>query len=246
MQSPVGEVTQAVKDAIDVGYRHIDCAYVYGNEDEVGEGITAKISEGVVKRYKINKILTKNHSNQYFYFLLFREDLFITSKLWNTFHRPDLVVPALKKTLESLKTSYLDLYLIHWPFAYKEEGDNFPKDADDKILFSDVDFVDTWKAMEETVDLGLAKSIGISNFNAAQTQRVLDSCRIKPVTNQIECHPYLTQQKLGAFLKSVDIVVTAYSPLGSPNRPWVTKDDPVLLEDPKVCLSKRKKIQNLA
>lgn len=146
--------------------------------------------------------------------VVFREDLFITSKLWNTYHRPDLVVPALKTTLSNLKTPYLDLYLIHWPFAYKEEGDNFPKDAEGNLIFSDVDFVDTWKAMEQAVDLGLAKSIGISNFNVAQTQRILDACRIKPVTNQVECHPYLTQQKLGEFLKKHNILLTAYSPLG--------------------------------
>lgn len=135
--------------------------------------------------------------------------------MWNTVHRPDLVLPALKQTLEKLNTPYLDLYLIHWPFAYKEGGDDFPKDDNEKILFSDVDYLDTWKAMEELVDTGLTKSIGISNFNAAQTKRVLDVARIKPVTNQVECHPYLTQQKLSAYLKSVDIVVTAYSPLGS-------------------------------
>ncbi|XP_031618865.1 aldo-keto reductase family 1 member B1-like isoform X1 [Contarinia nasturtii] len=210
--SPVGQVTQAVKDAIDIGYRHFDCAYVYGNEAEVGTGINAKITEGVVKR----------------------EDLFITSKLWNTFHRPDLVIPSLKKTLENLGTPYLDLYLIHWPFAYKEDGDLFPKDENDKILFSDVDYVDTWKEMEKAVELGLVKSIGISNFNAAQTKRIVEASTIKPVTNQVECHPYLTQQKLSAYLKSLDIVLTAYSPLGSPNRPWVTADDPVVLEDPKV------------
>lgn len=134
--------------------------------------------------------------------------------MWNTVHRPDLVLPALKQTLAKLNTPYLDLYLIHWPFAYKEGDNDFPKDENDKIIFSDVDFLDTWKAMEETVDAGLTKSIGISNFNAAQTKRVLDVCRIKPVTNQVECHPYLTQQKLSAYLKSVDIVVTAYSPLG--------------------------------
>ena len=176
----------------------------------------------------------KSIANKVFFISPFREDLFITSKLWNTFHRPDLVVPALKKTLENLKTPYVDLYLIHWPFAYKEEGDLFPKDENDKLQFSDVDYVDTWKALEEAVDLGLVKSIGISNFNVAQTKRILDVARIKPVTNQVECHPYLTQQKLSTFLKSVDIVLTAYSPLGSPARPWVTKDDPVLLEDPKV------------
>lgn len=160
--------------------------------------------------------------------------MFITSKLWNTDHHPDRVIPALKKTLKNLKTSYLDLYLIHWPMAYKEGDELFPKDENDKVIFSDVDYVDTWKSMEQAVDEGLVKSIGISNFNAAQTQRILDSSRIKPVTNQIECHPYLTQQKLTEFLKKNNILVTAYSPLGSPNRPWVTKDDPVLLDDPKV------------
>lgn len=160
--------------------------------------------------------------------------MFIASKLWSNSHRPDLVIPALKDTLKNLKTSYVDLYLIHWPFAYKEGPEGFPYDAQGKIIFSNVDYVDTWKAMETAVDLGLAKSIGVSNFNSVQLQRVLDMCRIKPVTNQVECHPYLTQQKLSAFLKSKDIVLTAYSPLGSPNRPWVTKDDPVLLEDPKV------------
>jgi len=210
--SPVGQVSQAIKDAIDAGYRHFDCAYVYGNEQEVGEGVNAKIAEGVVKR----------------------EDLFITSKLWNTFHRPDLVLTGLQQTLKNLNTSYLDLYLIHWPFAYKEEGELFPRDANDKIEFSSVDYLDTWKELEKAVDAGLVKSIGVSNFNQAQIKRLLDTCHIKPVTNQIECHPYLTQQKLSDYLKSVNILVTAYSPLGSPNRPWVTKDDPVLLEDPKV------------
>lgn len=124
------------------------------------------------------------------------------------------MIPALKKTLELLNTPYLDLYLIHWPFAYKEDGDKFPKDENDKIIFSLVDFVDTWKSMEAAVDAGLTKSNGISNFNAAQTKRVLESCRIKPVLNQIECHPYLSQQKLSAYLKSVGLAVTAYSPLG--------------------------------
>lgn len=126
------------------------------------------------------------------------------------------------------------MYLIHWPFAYAEEGDLFPKDANDKIKFSDVDYLDTYKAMEKLVDEGLTKSIGVSNFNASQVERIVANARIQPVTNQVECHPYLNQNKLAKECRAKGIVMTSYSPLGSPARPWATADDPQLLEDARV------------
>jgi len=211
-KSKPGEVTQAVKDAIDIGYRHIDCAYIYGNEKEVGAAVSAKIGEGVVKR----------------------EDLFITSKLWNSFHKPELIEGVLKESLANLCVEYLDLYLIHWPQAYKENEELFPTDADGKIKFSDVDYVDTWKQLEKMVEQGFVKSIGLSNFNKKQIERVLGIATIKPVCLQIECHPYLNQNRLINFCNTKEIIVTAYSPLGSPDRPWAKPDDPNLLEDPKL------------
>lgn len=207
-KSKPGEVKQAVMDAIDAGYRHIDTAYVYQNEKEVGEGIKQKIKQKTVKR----------------------EDLYITTKLWNTDHREDLVYPALKRSLENLQLHYVDLYLIHWPMGYKEGDELFPVDENNKTLYSETDFIDTWRAMEDLVRRKLVGSIGVSNFSSSQITEVLKIAKIKPVTNQVECHPYLNQKKLREFCKAHDIVVTAYSPLGSPDRPWAKPDELPMLE----------------
>ncbi|XP_067008365.2 aldo-keto reductase family 1 member B1 [Anabrus simplex] len=208
-QAPAGEVGVAIKEAIDIGYRHFDCAMFYRNEAEVGNAIRDKIADGTVTR----------------------EEVFVTSKLWNNFHRPELVVPTCKKTLQDLGLDYLDMYLIHWPVAFKEGDDLWPKDASGKLQTTYVDFVSTWKAMEECVSLGLARSIGVSNFNTQQLKRVLDSCTIKPATNQVECHPYLTQKKLLKFCTSKGIVITAYSPLGAPNADPPVPGAPSVLQD---------------
>jgi len=212
--SAPGEVAQAVKDAIDAGYRHIDGAHCYQNEHEVGEGVNAKIAEGVVTR----------------------EDLFITSKVWNTFHDPKLVRKAIEYTLKQLNLKYLDLYLVHWPMSYKfvDYNELFPKDSKGNGLYEHFDLKDTWRAMEELVDAGLTKSIGISNFNVRQVDYVVANARIQPVMNQIEVHPYLMNKELIAHCRSKNIAVTAYSPLGSPGRPWATPDDRILLKEAKL------------
>lgn len=136
--------------------------------------------------------------------------------MWNCFHDPKEVRAACEYTLKQLQLSYLDLYLIHWPIGYQKSTELFPKDENGKPLHSNFDLLDTWREMEKLVDDGLTKSIGISNFNIREVNYIYDNARIKPVTNQIEVHPYLLNTKLREHCKSKNIVVTAYSPLGSP------------------------------
>uniref|UniRef100_A0A5F5PGG4 NADP-dependent oxidoreductase domain-containing protein n=1 Tax=Equus caballus TaxID=9796 RepID=A0A5F5PGG4_HORSE len=212
-QVPKSMAGAATKVAIDVGFRHIDSAYLYQNEEEVGEALREKIRDGTVKR----------------------EDIFYTTKLWATFLRPELVRPALERSLKKLRLDYVDLFIIHAPIAMKPGEELVPKDAGGKIILDTVDFCDTWEALEKCKDAGLTKSIGVSNFNHKQLEMILNKpgLKYKPVCNQVECHPYLNQSKLLEFCKSQDIVLVAYSALGSHRDPnWVERDSPYLLEDP--------------
>ncbi|KAM9311508.1 aldo-keto reductase family 1 member C15-like [Gastrophryne carolinensis] len=205
---------EATKVAIEVGYRHIDCALIYGNEVEVGRAIQEKISDGTVKR----------------------EDLFCTGKLWSTFHDPEMVRPALERSLKDLQMDFLDLYLIHVPVGLKPGEDLLPVDENGKYLYGNTDLRDTWKAMERCKDAGLVKSIGVSNFNRRQLEMILNmpGLKYKPVCNQVECHLFLNQSKLLEFCRSHNIVLVGYSTLGSSrDESWgLNVKLPVLLEDP--------------
>lgn len=182
-KSEPGVVGAAVSSALEAGYRHIDAAAIYGNEHEVGEALSAAISGGKVKR----------------------EDLFVTSKLWNSKHRAADVRPALEKTLKDLRLDYLDLYLIHWPITGVPGPELTPP------------VVETWAALEALVDAGLVRSIGVSNFSVKKLGRLLDVARIPPSVLQVEIHPYWRNDALLNFAESKGIHVTAYSPLGSPD-----------------------------
>jgi alcohol dehydrogenase (NADP+) len=211
-KSDPGEVGNAVREAIRAGYRHIDCAHNYGNEAEVGQALAAAMGEGIK-----------------------RKELWITSKLWNDAHHPENVRPALESTLAHLKLDYLDLYLMHWPVAQRP-GTVMPESAEDLIDTDELPFTETWEAMEACVDAGLVRHIGVSNFSARKLQQLIDESRIRPEMDQVELHPYLQQDELLGFCTGNDIRITAYSPLGSSDRPKSMKaaDEPVLLDDPTI------------
>lgn len=212
-KSAKGEVYGAVYDAIKMGYRHIDCAPIYENEAEVGLAIKDAISDGIVRR----------------------EDLWITSKLWNSSHGRENVQAGLQKTLTDLQLDYLDLYLIHWPVTLKP-GIGFPRIPDDFIPPDLIPIQDTWKGMEEILEMGLVKHIGVSNFNMQKIESLLKNCSYPPEVNQIEFHPLLQQKKLVEFCKWNNIFITAYSPLGSRDQKKMLKpgQEPDLFDQPVI------------
>lgn len=212
-KSTRGEVARAVSEAIRIGYRHIDCAPIYMNEQEVGTALSSALSAGQVKR----------------------EELWITSKLWNNAHARKHVRPALEKTLRDLHIEYLDLFLIHWPVHFQPNV-LFPRKPEEYVALEKIPIGETWQAMERLVEKGLCRSIGVCNFNLARLQELQGLAHIQPLTNQIELHPYLQQAEMLAYCRKNNILPTAYSPLGSGDRPATMKksQEPTLLDHPVI------------
>jgi len=206
-------VRKAVRVAIEAGYRHIDAAYIYFNEEEVGRGIAEAIAAGDVAR----------------------EDLWVTTKLWNDAHAPDDVQPALERSLGLLGLDYVDLYLVHWPVAH-QPGVMRPVKREEYATLQERPLAATWEAMAALPDTGLARQVGVSNFSASQIGTIVDAVGVTPAVNQVELHPYLQQDALLAAMKERGIVATAYAPLGSSGRPagMKRKDETSLLGDPVV------------
>jgi alcohol dehydrogenase (NADP+) len=207
------EVGPTIAAAIDVGYRHFDCASIYNNEKEIGAALAAAVESGAVKR----------------------EEMWVSSKLWSNAHAAKHVRPALERTLKNLQLNHLDLYLIHWPVSFRADI-TFPKSPDQFIAPGDLPIIETWKAMEKMVKKGLCRHIGVCNFSIAKLSDLHKQATIKPYTNQIELHPYLQQPEMVRYCKENSIQLTAYSPLGSGKVPEtrMEKDIPSLLTHPKI------------
>jgi len=210
-KSEPGEVGRAVKAALETGYRHLDCAAIYGNEPEIGDALKEIFSAGEINR----------------------NEVWITSKLWNNAHRHKDVIPALKQTLSDLKLDYLDLYLMHWPVAFQSGLEGFPEKDEDFLSLEEVPLTETWSAMLEAKEQGLIRHAGVSNFSEKKLRNLISGSDSAPEMNQIELHPYLQQDELVDYCMKNNIHITAYSPLGSSDRPDFLKgeDEPSLLEN---------------
>ena len=197
---------QATKTALKVGYRLLDCAERYRNEDVVGEAMQEAFMAGTIRR----------------------EDVFVTTKLWNTNHRPERVKPAFDASRKRLQIDIVDCYLIHTPFAFRPGDDQDPRDERDQVIYdSGVTLVETWRALERLVDQGKCKSIGLSDVTLDHLREIVAAARIKPAVAQVECHPYFPQWDLLEFCRGHGIVVQAGAPLGHGMDPKVV-DDPVI------------------
>ncbi|KAH0542735.1 hypothetical protein FGG08_002874 [Glutinoglossum americanum] len=198
----------AVLAALNAGYRHIDTARVYHTELAVGRAIQ---KSGIP-----------------------RSELFVTTKLWNNSHKPEDVEPALDASLKDLGLSYVDLCLLHWPVAFEPGPGLFPKSSEGKLKTIDIDYVDTYKAMERLLITGKTKAIGVSNFSRAELERLLEETSVVPASHQMELHPWLQQKSFLDFHKAKGILVVAYSPFGNQNEIYDSNegklmDDPVLV-----------------
>src|ERR1700693_3170249 len=206
--TPEAAVTiTATTDALEAGFRHFDCAERYGNEREVGSALQSGLASGGVAR----------------------EDIFVTTKLWNSNHRPERVEPAFEASLDRLGLNYLDLYLIHTPFAFQPGDDQDPRDQDGNVLYDHgVTLLDTWRAMEGLVDHGKCRAIGLSDIGLDEVKTIYEAARIKPAVVQVESHPYLPETELLEFCKEKGIVLLAFAPLGHGMRPGPLEDPAVL------------------
>lgn len=208
------EVAQAVEGAINVGYRHIDCASVYGNEHLIGPKLTAAMSSGIN-----------------------RDELFITSKVWNDMHGDGDVLISAAKTLKDLRLDYLDLYLVHWPFPnHHAPGVSVDSRDPQAVPYIHENYMKTWRQMERLVELGLVRHIGTSNMTVFKLEQLLRDARIQPAVNEMELHPHFQQPELFQYCVSHNIVPVGFSPIGSPARPERdrTSDDTVDIEDPVI------------
>jgi alcohol dehydrogenase (NADP+) len=205
---PDAAVTRsATRDALEAGFRHFDCAERYRNEREVGEALQAGLAAGGIAR----------------------KDIFVTTKLWNTNHRPERVEPAFQASLDRLRLNYLDLYLSHTPFAFQPGEEQDPRDQNGNVVYDpDVTLFDTWRAMESLVDGGKCRAIGLSDISLKELLPIYESARIKPAVVQVEAHPYLPETELLEFCRARGIVLLAFAPLGHGMRPGLL-EDPVIL-----------------
>jgi alcohol dehydrogenase (NADP+) len=209
-KSAKGEIYQTVRKAIEIGYRHFDCALIYGNEHEIGQAISDAISHNETTR----------------------DELWITSKLWNNRHKKVDIQPTIEITLDSLKLEYLDLYLIHWPVALVNEV-NYPQNGNEMLDLKHIPLTETWQGMIALKDKQLTKHIGVSNFSIKKINQLIIETGICPEVLQLELHPFLQQKNILDFAKAKGINLTGFCPLGSADRPAnrISDGEPKLFEN---------------